>query len=782
MLYRRFIHILMLAGAAPWVAPLAAAADPEPVAGLQEIVVTAQRREEGVQHAALAVSAVSGEAVANAGVTDSSQLTTLVPALQISSVYGPTNTFYLRGVGNLTTNSLSDPAVAFNIDGVYLTRPTSVQGLFFDLDHVEVLKGPQGTLYGRNATGGVINVITAKPKIGDYSGYTELEFGNFSDKRLTGAINLPAGATGAVRIATQIVDRNGYYSDGTDDNKSQAVRLQYTVHPNDGVRLNLGLDYEHQGGEGAGATVVGLDASNHIGLFDPRAAAAYQSSFAFLAGNFLYPLQKDNYNGNKYWGVNAQADIDTAIGTVTVLPAYRHAQLDYRTYASGFAATSSETDQQGSLEARLVSSDNQRLSYILGTYLLHEKDDSYSAYDQQYTAFYTHFEPRLTSYAAFGRLNFHVTDELRLTGGVRYTIDKKSADMYSPQSIVICPSFAFSTPPGSGPPCIGGPNLPNSLLPPSFIFAPDGSVIPVEPYGTAGNIVSNSALSLSPSETYKKATYRGGIEYDVAPSSLLYFSYETGFKSGGFFVSIDNPTFQPETIDAFTLGSKNRFLNDRLQVNLELFHWNYKNQQVSHFRTNSAGGTEFVTENIGRTRIQGAELDAQARVLVNTVLESDIQFLDARDQDFTYRSPLNAGAPATGCPTSIDQTFTYFVVNCSGRRPTQSPEWTIGAGIEQTVPLGDAGSVKLSARTHYQSESYTGFELLPAQLQKAYTMTDLLATYLFPNDHFSVAAFVNNLEDTAAFGFSQPHSAAHSLIIGNLRPPRTYGIRLGAKF
>jgi iron complex outermembrane receptor protein len=354
--------------------------------------------------------------------------------------------------------------------------------------------------------------------------------------------------------------------------------------------------------------------------------------------------------------------------------------------------------------------------------------------------------------------------------------------MYSPQSIVICPAFAFSTPPGSGPPCIGGPNLPNSLLPPSFLFAPDGTVIPVLPYGTAGNIISNSAPTLSPSATYKKATYRGGIEYDLTPSSLLYFSYETGFKSGGFFVSIDNPTFQPETIDAFTLGSKNRFWNDRLQVNLELFNWIYKDQQVSHFRTNSAGGIEFVTENIGRTRIRGAELDVQARVLANTVIETDFQYLDARNQDFVYRSPISAGPPTTGCPASIDPSFSYYLIDCSGHRPTQSPEWTIGAGLQQSVPLGDVGKLEFSARTHYQSGSFTGFELLPEEFQKAYTMTDLLATYLFPNEHVSVSAFVNNIEDTAAYGFSQPHPRGPTLFSANLRPPRTYGIRLGAKF
>ena len=782
MLYRKWLNALFIVSAVPFAPPMAIADAGESVAGLDEIVVTAQRREESIQRAALAVTALSGEAVADAGVTNSSQLSALVPALQISSVYGPTNTFYLRGVGNLVTNSLSDPAVAVNLDGVFMTRPTSVQGLFFDLDRLEVLKGPQGTLYGRNATGGAINVITAKPKLGEQSGYVDLELGNYSNKRLTGALNMPAGSNGAVRLATQIVDRKGFYTDGTDDNKSQSVRLQYAYRPEGAFKLNVGLDYEHQGGEGAGATLVALDRSSHIGLFDPRAGAVYQSSFAFLAGNFLQPLPKDNYNDNRYWGLNAQADISTAIGTVTVQPAYRHAKLDYRTYASGFAATNSETDKQTSLEVRLVSDSDRRLGYILGAYYLNEKDNALNSFVQQYSGFYTSFDPTVKSYAGFGRLNFNVTDAFRLTGGVRYTVDKKSAQMYSPQSIVICPSFAFSIPPGSGPPCIGGPNLPNSLAPPSFIFAPDGSVIPIEPYGAAGNIVSNSADRLAPSKTYRKTTYRVGAEFDVAPNSLLYAAFETGYKSGAFFVSIDDPTSKPETIDAFTLGSKNRFWNDRLQLNVELFHWTYKDQQVSHFRANSLGALEFATENIGRTRIRGVEVEAQARVLANTTLQTTVQFLDARNQQFVYRSPIGAGPPTTGCPFAPDQTFQFFVVDCSGRRPAQSPRWTVSVGIEQVIPMNDYGSLKLSARTHYQSESYVGFELLPQQVQKSYSMTDLLATYTLPGEHVSISGYVDNVEDKAVVGFSQPHPASPGLLTGNLRPPRTYGLRVGAKF
>ena len=750
---------------------------------LEEVVVTAQRREESSQRAAVALTALAGSVISDAGITNAAGLTAMVPALQINSTFGPTSAFRLRGVGNIVTNSLGDPAVAVNIDGVFLARPTSVQGLFYDLERVEVLKGPQGTLYGRNATGGAINVISAKPKLGEFGGFAEVEFGSYSNRRVSGALNLPAGANDAFRVATQIVDRDGFYNDGTGDDKSQSARLQYAHAAGETWKFDAGIDYTHQGGQGAGGTVHGLDPDSYIGLFDPRADAMYASAFSFAAGNFLQPLVKDIHNDNTYWGAYAQVEASTPVGTVTILPSYRRSSLDFRSYGSGFAVTSKETDTQKSLEVRLVSKVSAPLSYILGGYYFNEDNDAHTGYGQQFFAAYTHFQPKTDSYAGYLRLTYSLTNALRVSGGVRYTTDRKSARMDSPQGLVICPGFTNTNPPGSGPPCIGGPILPNTMDAPALLFAPDGSVIPFQPFGATGNFLVGSRLQLNPSKSFDKTTYRVGVEFDVAPESLLYATYETGFKSGGFFVSIDDPSYGPETIDSITLGSKNRFLDDRLQLNLELFNWTYKNQQLAHFRFNSQGGAEYVTENIGRTRIRGGELELNARVLRNTLLQSTVQYLDARNQEFVYRNPTLVGPPTTGCPFGIDtQNPIYFVVDCSGTRPAQAPQWTITGGVEQSIPLRSAGDLKVALRSRYQSESITGFEQLPNQVQKSYTTSDASLAYVVPKGNLTVTAFVNNVEDKGAVGFSQPHPRAPSLLIDMLRPPRTYGLRVGVTF
>ncbi len=754
---------------------------PAPQEGLQDIIVTAQRRSENLQNAAIAVSAISANGLVDAGVTDAAQLTSVVPVLQIGSVTGPYNSFYLRGVGNFTTNALSDSAIAFSVDGVYFARSSAASGVFYDLDRVEVLKGPQGTLYGRNATGGAINVITAKPVIGEYSGNASFEYGNYDAKKFNAALNAPFGSTGAIRVATQIVDRDGYLSDGTSDEKSQAVRVQMANEFSDAVKLTVGGDYYHQGGIGAGATLTGLPFKDQIGLADPRAQAIYQSSLAFSAGNVLVPITRNQFSDNTFYGFYAQADIRTPIGTLTVLPGYRHADLSFRNAAGGFDSVQKEQDEQASVEVRLASRGSAPLTYLIGGYYLHETTGLLANYNQNYFAAYVAPETTTDSYAAFGRLTYALTDRLRLTGGIRYTSDHKRATLSEVDLIAICPG-AFVPPPGGPQFCFGGPSLPVQLTAPAYAFAPNGSVIPVQPFGTAGNILIGAGVNSTPNRTFNKTTYRGAIEFDVGPRSLLYASVETGFKSGGFYASIDGGAYDPETITAYTIGSKNRFLDNRLQFNIEAFYWQYRNQQFSHFRNNSLGGTEFITENIGKSTIKGAEVETRALVTPTTLLSATAQYLDARNDNYVYRNPASVGAPTTGCASRLDAAAGVYVIDCSGLRPPQAPKWTLSFGGEQTVPLGDAGKVVLNARTRYQSDTLTAPDFLAAQIQKAYWITDLQATFTPASDRFSVTGFVNNVADKIVIANSQLNGQSPGLVAYALRPPRTYGIRVGVKF
>ena len=241
--------------------------------GLNDIVVTAQRRSENLQRAAIAVSAIGGDALRDANITKPTELTTVVPALQVATSAGPYSLFYLRGVGNFNGNALSDSAVAFNFDGVYVGRPSSTTGFFYDLDRVEVVKGPQGTLYGRNATGGAINVIARKPELDKIGAEATAEYGNYNALRLDGAINLPLGDIAAIRAAGIYVKHDGYMKDGTDRQDDLGGRLSLRVEPSTNLSINVVGDYFRQRGTGPGGDVVATPARCH----PPRSAGQHHA-------------------------------------------------------------------------------------------------------------------------------------------------------------------------------------------------------------------------------------------------------------------------------------------------------------------------------------------------------------------------------------------------------------------------------------------------------------------------------------------------------------------------
>jgi iron complex outermembrane receptor protein len=739
---------------------------------LQEIVVTAQRRAESLQNAALPVSALSGEQLARSGATSVQDLTQLIPALQISQAAGPYSLFFLRGVGNFNGNSLSDAAVALSVDGVYIARPSSTVGMFYDLSRVETLKGPQGTLYGRNATGGAINVITNKP--GDnFEADASIDVGNYDLVKVDGALNLPVNDQLSTRFSAQSIDRHGYMSDGTDDENGRAGRAQVRFNASDTLTLNASADFYHQGGRGPGATVMQggtpgfLDGDPRIGLNDPRASAVFAQTLVFPAADFLgaplskallfSPLPTRVFQDNDYWGVATTLDWQTDAGTLTVIPAYRHSRLDFESTAPTFLISQGESDQQSSLEARFASRESGPWSYLAGLYYLNENIRADPLYDQEYNASTQDFQTKTNSFAAFGRLRYSISDSLRLTGGARWTRDEKSFDGTFVSSQTLClPFLGWSANPASVPPpplCLGG----------------------------AGQIVApNPPIALDTSNSWSHTTWRAAAEWDVRPQSLAYASVETGFKSGGFYFTHDNPVYNTETVTAYTLGSKNRFLNNRLQLNVEAFYWSYHNQQISHILQDSAGDVVLATQNVGKATIRGSEIESQFLATDNTLLAADVQYLDSRYDSFSYNLP-NFGTPAaTSCPAT--PSGNVYEVNCSGKTPPQSPRWTLTLGLQQTVPLS-VGSIVANANTHFQTATLVGLEFLSQEVQGSYWWTDLDLGYHADKERWSVTGYVENLADKTVMNVVTPQPlAGEAILSAALRPPRTYGVRVTARF
>lgn len=750
----------------PNAAEPSASDDNQTEGGLGEIIVTAERRSESLQRTALAVSAVTGDDLVASGVSEATGLSKLVPALQVQPSGGSSTSFYLRGVGTQSGNSFAENAVAFNFNGVYVGRPTAPAGTFYDLQRVEVVKGPQGTLYGRNATGGAINVLPARPKLGELSGNVTLEYGSYDNKRGSGALNVPLGEKAALRFATQIVDRDGYLSDGYDDEKGKAFRASLLLEPSSDWSMLLVADYFDQNGKGPGnvliptATFAAPALSDRIGGSDPIAQAAAAVAARTLPGNpacgglgnlvnsgCVRLPQGDGFLDNTFWGVSATIEGNVGFGTLTVLPAYRRTDTNFRTYLPGFLGEIKDTAEQMSLEVRLASNADQPLRYVLGGFFYSE-DQVAQNYFAQGDLSTQRFHPNLKteSIAAFGQFTYDLTDTFRLVAGGRYTKEDKSQ---------------FTTSASGGRPAAINPPL----------GAP-----------------FSGALS------FEKFTWKAGLEWDAGPASLVYANVATGFKTGGFFVA--NPpenTFAPEKLTAYTLGTKNRFLGNKLQVNLEAFYWDYTDQQVTFvggIRTaNGTFANGGVTVNAGKSRIYGAELDLAYQVFDSGRLTANVQYLNGRYNSLQTAVFSGPGNPVpTGCTVVASRLANpgvnnarFFDTDCSGKPTVQSPKWVANIGYEHAFDLGGDMELVATARTNISSGYFLNVNFIPTEKQGSFMTSDLMLTLEGPDDRWSLSAYVNNLENETIFARAGTRPILN-FSYATLRAPRTYGARVGFRF
>ena len=616
---------------------------------LEEVEVTAQRRQESVQRATVAVSVLTPDELRNAGVTKPQELTELLTSLQVAASAAPISVYYLRGVGNFTGNTLTDSAVAFNVDGVFIGRPHSTSGFFYDLERIEVLKGPQGTLYGRNATGGAINVLPRRPELGARGGEASGEFGNEDSLRLDGVLNVPLGERAAMRVAGYHVEHDGYMNDGLDDQDDTAGRVSLLLAPNDELSIRIVADYFDQGALGTGSTPIALDPDNRYGISAAEGGAYYETQrHAIGHRNFnAMPLtqQLDNY----FWGVNATLDWSTDAGTFTVLPAYRESHVDTEGAAIGTNVITVEDDEQKSLEARFASDLDGQLNYIVGAYYFDEKNHvPRFVPNTQYTMSVQDYDTGVESAAAFGELTYPLTESLRATVGTRYTHEDKFFRGTFQTSLRLCVA----------PACPDLERIPVTQVTP----------LPFETDPSDGAITGGRFIASDETETFEKWTWRAALDWDVTDDNFLFASFQTGFKSGGFFFSNDSQVFQPEELEAFTVGSRNRLWNDRLQLDVEAFHWRYEDQQVSAITQDSQNVTNLATQNVGNATMNGVEVETEWLVSDATRLSLDVQFLDATYDDFQYVTPPPpiAGPPLTGC--GVTSGPEGFLVDCSGKR------------------------------------------------------------------------------------------------------------------
>ncbi|AUW57788.1 TonB-dependent receptor [Sphingobium sp. SCG-1] len=778
-----FTSNIAFAQTGPSEAPASTPAD-QSTTGLEDIIVTAQRKVETAQKAALPVSVVSGSDLSDSGITASNRLSQAVPALTLVRI-GAQSAAFIRGVGNFSVTSQSDPAVAFNYDGVYIGRNTATITSYFDLDRIEVLKGPQGTLYGRNATAGAINIIPVQPKYGEFSGFGSASYGNYDAVVLEGAVNAPLGENGALRVSGTYINRDGYLKDGTSDDKSHGLRVQLKSDLTPSLTVRAAFDYSHIGGMGYGTsylntytcsavttacTVTPLGIPVSDGVLSPRSQAFWQSRPVLTVPGRKYNPFPDLFQQSNFYGGSVNIEYDTGAGVLTIIPAARFDEMKGLAVCGAFPCISSEKHDQYSVETRFAGKISL-FDYTLGFFYFDE--ESRGQTQAQALPFSASFQGPLNvatkSYAPFVRLTANLTPRLRIVGGARYTHDRKKFDATVTGFTEICVL----------------PSCPNAILPPLVLYpsqlgfnvpAPGG---PPVPGPTPGTIISRSDVSFSQRKTFEKVTWRGAVEYDVAPASMLYASVETGFRSGGFSTSVGYETYQPEYITAYTIGSKNRFFNNRVQLNAELFWWDYSNQQVAKAGVDLLNRPGNFTQNIGKSRIRGLEVDGRFLVTTTTEISADVQYLDSKFTSFVYQAAKSLGYPRTLCGVSTNASnATLYDINCSGKPAYNAPKWTVNFSAQQTVPLGDY-KIVFGANTQYRSGRFVNAEFGPEQYQSSSWTSNAQVTFGPEDNMWSLQAFVRNIENdrllVSATQFNGLQAAYTS-------PPRTYGVRGLFKF
>lgn len=776
---------------------------------VEQIVVTANFKEQSLQETGMAIDAISADRLAKENITSAAELATLVPALTITNGGGIASQVYMRGVGNKANNNYLDPAIILTYDGVALARGSATAiGGFFDLARVEVLKGPQGTLYGKNATGGVLNLVPVKPKLEETSGFVSGLLGNYGASNISGALNLPVSKNSAVRIAANKISRDGINKDGTNDDDRTTVRVQYLHEFGDEWSLRIAGDMTDIGGVGFNTQAMGAydPDFNYIpsGL-DVTEGPASEASNAYRNGvlsapgfGFLNSIDSDElYTDATLKGLNAELIYRGEDFTMTFIPAWRKSEQDSRFVGPGFNyGWWQNSAEQRSAELRFAGMIGDNIDYIAGLYYFDEDLTGNNTFNQEFVLPFQDYTSSGTSKAIFGELTYHINDEMRLIGGARFTKDEKELTGEMNNFITFCGGLppALITPPASFEQgCHIEGNLPHypTLDTPAeasqwlvdngwasnFIEIPPGYLIPLDNgVGQILNAINVTDTSYSDSEPTFKISY----EWDITNDSMLYMTLATGYRSGGLQPATNEP-YESEFIKAYTLGANNIFLDGSLQLNVEAFYWDYEDQQISYFNVNDQNVLENTTTNVGASTNKGFDVDALWRATENTTITAKVQYLKATYDDLKFttsppRHNINCPMEVVG---ALDDGTPVMEFDCSGSQSIYSPEWSYQLGVEHVVPFNTMNLV-LALDTRWQDDQVSGFNNLAHENIKAYSTTNVNVTLEDTDGDWTVGLFAHNLENKHRLTSTQ--SPLLGVAMGQYGLDMTYGIRATVNF
>ena len=760
-----------------------AAASPDAGNRLEEIVVTAQKRAENIQSVPLSIVSLSGDTLRTAGINDPADLQKLVPSLTISSVsFASGLTVRIRGFGS-ASNTAVDSEVASYLDGAYVPRPGALLSSFLDVKNIEVLNGPQGTLFGRNATLGAISINTNAPSTTKQTLSLSAEGGNYGTYRGTGVVNLPVSDTFAVRFAAQGSHTDGMFHnelDGKTYGRSTGVVMRlstkWQIAPD--VTWILRGDYTHTSGDGVypptvytnTATPAALTAFNSFITRNGGTLGVYSNDPSYTVNQVIpNPFLHDRQYGitsDLRWSV--AHDLDLRL--IDSYRNWRNDQLAGDTVATSLNLLSIEiltTSKAQSHELQLVSAKDAFLNHKLGVtaglyyaqedYALTTNFDLGSQFCQavlgragpatvnrclaqpQQDAGFSAFAQDAKSYAGYVQGDYKILPDLSLALGVRHTIDDKDG---------------------------------------TFSQAPNNFAL--------GSLVvndRNNVLRLRNNNT----SVRASLSWQITDKVMAFGTFSTGYKAGGFnsgaaatVLGVTARTFAPETVKDYELGLKSTFLDGNARANITLF-----NTALKNFQDRSFNGTAFLIRNAGDVRSRGVDVDSQFLPINHIRLNFSATYLDSIYTNNTGAPGLDGCTGLPGCPT---------VQNLNGARLQFAPKLQGNAGIEwRSSEFGNGLTLVFGAGEHFTSSFLTSNNDNPQSRLPGYATTDLRLGLSSAGNRWTVELFGTNVFDKHYLTSTEPQPLGAVLGVNNtatgttlyrgfLGTPATYGGRLSLNF
>ncbi len=685
-------------------------------AGIEDIVVTARRTEENLQTTPVSITALSNNTIKQAQITDAAGLQRAAPSLSIATgAPGGSGFIYvsIRGMPALNPGVANDPSVATYVDGVYVPRPSQGSADLIDLQRAEVLRGPQGTLFGRNTTGGALNIVTVNPS-GDFEGQFRVQAGNYDYRNVNAVLNVPLnGDELAARFVYDFVDRDGYARNATSnrdlkDRNSHYARAKLRWEPaGSDWTVTLSGDYNilKDHGQFVGLAAVNPGASAAIGAINtatPLAPFVHSKANWYTAYGIPFSTNppvganygaltaggRDAYNRVEAYGGNLTVQAELGAVTLKSISAYRYSnaiglnELD-GTPAQILAAESAYKSDQYSQELQFSGNVSDRLSYIFGAYYSTESGRE-SSVSQTFGSFaaatpapnfgfgLNYGTVKNKSLGLFGQAYYRLTDAIRLTGGLRWTWDKRQVVLLNRTNLVL------------------------NTCAPELVSNP-GFVAP---------------CSLPRAVKYDYPAWTAGIDVEITDDVFAYAKTSRASKAGGFNMrngSAATPPFEPETVKDVELGLKFSAFDNRLRINTAAFYsWQNKVQRNASDCITAPGAAACTTtqflRNSGNARVYGGELEVSAVPWEGMLLSGNLALLDGKYVGGTFIEQQQfapvAGANTSNCVAGTAAGTVRCSVDRSGEALPQMPKKQFSISATQTVPTG-LGEVTIHANYAY---------------------------------------------------------------------------------